>query len=1003
MVTVIQSEAKGNSKTVGVFKGTKEEKDAAGAVDPRFSSVTSKRGETPTASTIKQSVVFDEAKRQVSKGAGIGTFLERRLTPSQLQELRSLQAQTARERQKAGSREVSQNVQQAPSQAQNIQQAQANKQNVQQAQVSSRRLTPAAAVEAFSQKVGGTIESVSREKIQRDGKQFLKGFEKSEGQVASENLKDLKNELTSTKLNRATLENNKRVIEKTLEEDADKLSKGVQDQLKRQIDEINADIRDSKSSERELQRQVREGKKFDEVQGDTTSFKNTPAQLERLGKDIGRGAITGIVGAPEATRDLARTILSSPTGVLVAGSQVFSPFVSPSLTVRAEAVGALLGGKLLSDVGGKVSGKTTTLETIKTAGEAKLFKVEKLSRNPKTGRLVKSTDVVAEVPVEIVKGAGKGGVSGLELAGDQVQGSIGTGSSQVKVTKGATSDFPRAGFEPTVVKELKSGNKVLEAAAEVKPQIDLTVKGGLLDPTRSVKATEKTLTFETGGFKEPNILTKKDSFFQINRASLVGVTEQVARGGRLDRARFIVEEPLNKPPKVAVKTNTELVRGEASGTLRYTFSSAEDVTASTVADFIRVTEQRGFVTQKPLNIQAPKSLKPKTGGLPQNPTIKFQYENAFGRTQLIKLPSGNYKILNTKFAEVEKLPRGGVRPKVEKPFSKPVNLREDAKVELGSGQEATLKIPASKSSEITKEKNIFEVLELGVIGQVDFGFLSNKKSPLPYVAPPEQQRSGQLPQAEKLSRNSFEVVKVPKVDVVPKIDVGDVVKPSTNFDIGVRGKLESGSRSSQSLKVQPEILGKSDVQPLKALKPKNVVGTIPDVAQDLGRVPVSKTRQLQLPKLDVRQVTSQKLKVVPATGEPRISRPARRIVPFKKATIGRVPKASGFDVYVKFKGKFKKVNPVPLSRGQALSLGGGIVERTQAATLKLVKSKERPVKLTGLPDFNKKAFRSPKKAEKDVFIEKDIFRINTGGELKSITFKGLQALKIKRGKKRFTL
>lgn len=96
----------------------------------------------------------------------------------------------------------------------------------------------------------------------------------------------------------------------------------------------------------------------------------------------------------------------------------------------------------------------------------------------------------------------------------------------------------------------------------------------------------------------------------------------------------------------------------------------------------------------------------------------------------------------------------------------------------------------------------------------------------------------------------------------------------------------------------------------------------------------------------------------------------------------------GFNVYVKEKKKFIKVNNRALSKRDALALGGTVVNETTSATFKLqpVKKKPSPIDLdiqnwdliSGF--FNQK--------DKNKFIEKNRFRINTVGEFQGITVKG---------------
>jgi hypothetical protein len=88
----------------------------------------------------------------------------------------------------------------------------------------------------------------------------------------------------------------------------------------------------------------------------------------------------------------------------------------------------------------------------------------------------------------------------------------------------------------------------------------------------------------------------------------------------------------------------------------------------------------------------------------------------------------------------------------------------------------------------------------------------------------------------------------------------------------------------------------------------------------------------------------------------------------------------GFDVFVKSKGRFNRVNSKSLSRGGALSLGSSIVGRTPSVTFKIEK-KGRVTKEEKTP--NLKRF----KRKGGLFIEENKFRINSIGELRGITFK----------------
>lgn len=109
-----------------------------------------------------------------------------------------------------------------------------------------------------------------------------------------------------------------------------------------------------------------------------------------------------------------------------------------------------------------------------------------------------------------------------------------------------------------------------------------------------------------------------------------------------------------------------------------------------------------------------------------------------------------------------------------------------------------------------------------------------------------------------------------------------------------------------------------------------------------------------------------------------------------------------FNVFVKEKNKFIKVNDKPLLRNQAKNLGSDAVDNTAAASFVLRKTKQKAEAL--FDDFmfiKQNKFRSPKSRSKlppKTFIEKDTFRIDTRGEVKGISVKGWLANKRKAAK-----
>jgi hypothetical protein len=104
-------------------------------------------------------------------------------------------------------------------------------------------------------------------------------------------------------------------------------------------------------------------------------------------------------------------------------------------------------------------------------------------------------------------------------------------------------------------------------------------------------------------------------------------------------------------------------------------------------------------------------------------------------------------------------------------------------------------------------------------------------------------------------------------------------------------------------------------------------------------------------------------------------------------------KFKAYDVYIKEKGRVKKLNEMPLPRFMALSRGATYVDDTPSASFEIRGS---PKKLTHKIDSTPPSIMykfTPAKTKKALrFVEKPKYRIDSVGEMAGITKKGLSAL-----------
>jgi hypothetical protein len=125
---------------------------------------------------------------------------------------------------------------------------------------------------------------------------------------------------------------------------------------------------------------------------------------------------------------------------------------------------------------------------------------------------------------------------------------------------------------------------------------------------------------------------------------------------------------------------------------------------------------------------------------------------------------------------------------------------------------------------------------------------------------------------------------------------------------------------------------------------------------------------------------------------PRETEKSRTIIPFiKTKNESPVKKITGFDVLVRKKGKFIRVNTGALSKIEAINLGAVKVGTSASATFKIKNSN-----LTSSQSFKGRGNLQDFYNKDNLFIEKRSRRIKSLGELQEITYKGLQAQKFKK-------
>jgi hypothetical protein len=228
--------------------------------------------------------------------------------------------------------------------------------------------------------------------------------------------------------------------------------------------------------------------------------------------------------------------------------------------------------------------------------------------------------------------------------------------------------------------------------------------------------------------------------------------------------------------------------------------------------------------------------------------------------------------------------------------------------------------------------------------------------------------------------------------ILKEMRVGKVSLPGSKGLTIPINNLSQADKEMFSVEIKQEDFTKNKIEPLQKTdvnlnnKPKILTATIVDTSS------ITKSTTLQA-TTNVNLIQS-----------PMINQPKARISTGQIFKLTETPvfaefnlkgkdkitqKQQGYDVLVREKGKFVKVNKKPKPFNRAWNLGASVTDNTSAATFKLEKSG-----MTDLPETFKNQFLKQKFSEKNgKYIEKNKHRIDTPGEIQGITVKGWLAQK----------
>jgi hypothetical protein len=197
--------------------------------------------------------------------------------------------------------------------------------------------------------------------------------------------------------------------------------------------------------------------------------------------------------------------------------------------------------------------------------------------------------------------------------------------------------------------------------------------------------------------------------------------------------------------------------------------------------------------------------------------------------------------------------------------------------------------------------------------------------------------------------------------------------------------------------LQAEVTKLAELQTLR-VSPAEATKVGEMQAQKVGSAQATKLAEVQA----TRVATAQALKVatisvstptVPTVRVPTFNIPFGFLQPPLSNKSREKEDSQAYNAFAKDKGAWVKVTDKPVNRTAALNTGAYYADNSTAASYKITATKGEPTRSDAMQTYSTSKFSQNKKG---IFVEKNRHRIDTAGELKGITAKGLKQLELLR-------
>ncbi len=271
----------------------------------------------------------------------------------------------------------------------------------------------------------------------------------------------------------------------------------------------------------------------------------------------------------------------------------------------------------------------------------------------------------------------------------------------------------------------------------------------------------------------------------------------------------------------------------------------------------------------------------------------------------------------------------------------------------------------------------------------------------------------------KTKTGQLQIVKVkvktrikPKVKIKPKIRAKLkprailILRPREKVVLSSRIKRRaiSAARARQLNVVRVKVRTRVTTAPKARAKQLERLALTPKSVTIIATRILSRARVRARQRIAVRPRTRVRTRVRPRL---RVRAKLRPLIPIPNLELGlsfsQIARLSGpFNVIARVRGKIRTINRVPLSGSQALAFGGNRVDNKAIRSFAITKGKGKVRKIK-VPPFNPIKFRKPAgntKLQRFFIVEKTRFAIDTRGEKREITAKGIRASRLRKRRKR---